>query len=143
MSTLILIFNLITIFWQIRAKKFKVALFAGKLAPIVSRGNWFLFRHWFSRFLILKNQSSSFLPENWHTWCLGDADSESGLICLKFLPTIYFLSKFFQKSIFWFMFVPVFLGHFVPFWQVLDFWVWCPFTTYSKDLRKFDPFSHL
>ena len=38
-----------------------------------------------------KNSKLSVLPENWHKWYLGGADSDSGLKCSKFRP---------QKSIF-------------------------------------------
>ena len=46
--------------------------------------------------------------------------------------------------IYWLGLVPVLskfiLRHSAPFLQFLAFWVWCPFTTYSKILRKFDLF---
>ena len=39
----------------------------------------------------------SVLPENWHTWYLGGADSASGLSFLKFRPQNPFLGKFRPK----------------------------------------------
>ena len=45
-----------------------------------------------------KNPKLSILTENWHTWCLGDADSESGLRFLKFQPQNPFLGKFRPKK---------------------------------------------
>ena len=163
MSTLILIFNPIMIFWQIWAKKFKVALFAEKLAHMVSRGYWFLFRHWFSEFPTLNPFLGKFRMKksklfvfawklahmvSWRCW-FRIRTYIFEILTPQFIffeiPTPKFIiwGSLDQKSIFWFMFVPVFLGHSVTFWQILGFWVWCPFTTHSKDLRKFDPFSHL
>ena len=42
----------------------------------------------------MKNSKPSILTENWHTWNLGGADSESRLRFLKFRPQNTFLGKF-------------------------------------------------
>ena len=161
--TLILIFNPKSIFGQIWAKNFKVALFARKLARMVSRGYWFLFRHWFSELPTLNPFLGKFRMKkpklfvfawklahivSWRCWFRIRTYIFDILIpqCIFFeilSPKFIVWASLDQKSIFWFMFVPVFLGNSVPFWQILVFWVWCPFTRYSKDLSKFDPFSHL
>ena len=46
----------------------------------------------------LKKSRLSVLNENWHTWYLGSADSESGLRFLKFRPQNSFLDKFVSKK---------------------------------------------
>ena len=45
-----------------------------------------------------KNLKLSILTENWHTWYMGSADSESRLRFLKFRPQNSFLSKFGPKK---------------------------------------------
>ena len=45
-----------------------------------------------------KNSKLSVLPENWHTWYLGGADSKSTLRFLKFRLQNTFLGKFGPKS---------------------------------------------
>ena len=45
-----------------------------------------------------KKSKLSVLTENWHTWYLGSADSESGLRFLKFRPQNPFLGKFGPKN---------------------------------------------
>ena len=45
-----------------------------------------------------KNSKLSILTENWHTWYLGGADSESGFRFLKFQPQNLFLGKIVQKK---------------------------------------------
>ena len=45
-----------------------------------------------------KKSKLSVLTENWHTWYLGSADSESGLWFLKFWPQNSFLGKFGLKK---------------------------------------------
>ena len=80
---------------------------------MISRGCWFLFRHWFSEFPTLnlflgrfgpKNSKLFVLPESWHTWYLKDADSYSGISFLNFQPLIRFLGKFRLKKINLFLF---------------------------------------
>ena len=51
----------------------------------------------FSKFRA-KNSNLSVLTENWHTWYLGGADSESGLRFLKFWLQNLFLGKFGPKK---------------------------------------------
>ena len=45
-----------------------------------------------------KKSKLSALTENWYTWYLGSADSESGLRFLKFRPQNSFLGKFGPKK---------------------------------------------
>ena len=45
-----------------------------------------------------KKSKLSVLIENWYTWYLGNADSESGLRFLKFRPQNPFLGKFGPKK---------------------------------------------
>ena len=45
-----------------------------------------------------KNSKLSVLPENWHTWYLGGADSKSTIRFLKFRAQNLFLDKFGPKS---------------------------------------------
>ena len=94
-------------FGQIWTKKVKVPRYAWKLAYIVSRGYWFLFRHLLSEFSTLnpflgkfgpKKLKLSLLLENWHSWYLGRADSYSGVKFSKFRPQNPFLSKLEPKK---------------------------------------------
>ena len=69
------------LFFHIWSKKVKVVSFNWKLVPMISRGCWFLFQHWFYEFPTLnfflgkfgpKKSNLSILLENWHTWYLED-----------------------------------------------------------------------
>ena len=71
----------------------KVVFFSWKLAQMVCRGCWFLFRHWLPAFptrnpflgkFLAKNLKLSVLPENCHTCYLEDADSSSDISFLSF-----------------------------------------------------------
>ena len=77
------------LFGQIWAKKVKT----WKLAPVVSRGCWFLLQYLFSEFQTRnrflgrsapKKSNLFILPENWHTWYLEDADSYFNICFLNF-----------------------------------------------------------
>ena len=49
----------------------------------------------------------------------------------------------YMSVVFWYLYyLSFFLRHSVPFLQFWGFWVWCPLSAYSKNLRKFDLFSH-
>ena len=70
------VYNLKSFSGLIWAEKFKVLYFDWKLAHMVYRGSWFLFRQYFSELLTLnpffgkfglKKSKLYFLPENWHT----------------------------------------------------------------------------
>ena len=45
-----------------------------------------------------KNWKLSLLPENWHLWYIGGADSKSTLRFFKFRPKIHFWANLGQKS---------------------------------------------
>ena len=71
----------------------KVVFFSWKLAQMVCRGCWFLFRHWLPAFptrnpflgkFLAKNLKLSVLSENCHTWYLEDADSSCEFSFLSF-----------------------------------------------------------
>ena len=71
----------------------KVVFFSWKLAQMVCRVCWFLFRHWLPAFptrtpflgkFLVKNLKLSVLLENCHTCYLEDADSSSDINCLSF-----------------------------------------------------------
>ena len=88
-------------------KKSKLSVFFRKLVHMVSQRCWFVFQHLLSEFQILisylgkfepKKPNLSVLTENWHTWYLGSADSESVLGFLKFWPQNLFLGKFEPKK---------------------------------------------
>ena len=84
-----------SIFGEIWAKKVKVVQFGWKLAHIVSRRCWFLFRHYFSLFPTLnpfldkfglRNSKLFILTKHWHTWYIEDADSYSDNTLLNCQP---------------------------------------------------------
>ena len=100
-----------SIFGQICVEKFKVVHFHWKLAHMVYRGCWFLFRHYFSEFPTLNRFLGKFelkksklfvFPENWHTQYLKDADSYLYISFLKifwnFKPKSIFLANLSRKT---------------------------------------------
>ena len=86
------------LFGQIWAKKVKT----WKLAPVVSRGCWFLLQYLFSEFQTRnrflgrsapKKSNLFILPENWHTWYLEDTYSYSEISFLNFKTEIHFWAE--------------------------------------------------